>query len=184
MFPSYLEQPQNCQFEGQDPDEKIILLLRPHFITNLSWIFSAVILAFLPLFLPKIASLLGQALPALPVNFTAAFLILNYLLVGVIVFEGFLGWYFNVNIVTNKRVIDIDFHSLLLKNVDLAPLQSIQEASGSVGGLMGVIFNFGDVFIQTAGSKVSMDFDKVPNPTRVADIILDLSHNLGGPNAP
>lgn len=173
MFSAYLENPTNCFFEGQDSDENIILLLRAHIITNLSWIIPAALLVSLPYYLPKFISFAGFSLKGLPETFTTAFLIINYLLVLVISFEGFLNWYFNVNIVTNKRIVDIDFHSILFRNVDLAPLSSIQEASGQVGGLLGIIFNFGDVFIQTAGARVSLDFHNVPNPTKVADIIMD-----------
>lgn len=175
MFSAYLENPTNCFFEGQDSDENIILLLRAHIITNLSWIIPAALLAVLPYYLPKFILFAGFSLKGLPETFATAFLVVNYLLVLVIVFEGFLNWYFNVNIVTNKRIVDIDFHSILFKNVDLAPLSSVQEASGQVGGVLGIVFNFGDVFIQTAGARVSLDFHKVPNPTKVADIVMDVT---------
>ena len=67
----------------------------------------------------------------------------------------------------------MDFHSALYKNVDFAPLNQIQEVSGSMAGIFGIIFHYGDVLVQTAGARVSLDFYKVPNPNRVADIILD-----------
>ena len=172
MFSAYLENPINCFFEGQDADENIILLLRAHPITNLSWIIPAALLTILPYSLSQLISFLGFSL-TLPETFATAFLIINYLLVLVIVFEGFLNWYFNVNIVTNKRIVDIDFHSILFKNIDLAPLSSVQEVNGQIGGVLGIIFNFGDVFIQTAGARVSLDFHKVPNPTKVADTVMD-----------
>ena len=43
-----------------------------------------------------------------------------------------------------------------------------------------MIFHYGDVFIQTAGARVSIDFHSVPNPTTVADKIMDLSGGEGG----
>lgn len=173
MFSAYLENPQRCRFEGQDLDEKIILLLRAHPITNIFWIIPAILIFLLPFILPEITSFFGINLAVIPDHFLLAFLVINYLLVLVIVFEGFLSWYFNVSILTNKKIVDLDFHSILSKNVDLAPLNGIQEASGHVAGLLGIIFHFGPVMVQTAGAKVSIDLIDVPVPERVADIIMD-----------
>ena len=178
MFSSYHEHPTNVRFEGQDEDEKIILLLRSHPVTNLSWILWALFLMFLPVFLPAVIFALGFGDPFnLPAAYYNGFLVINYLLVTVIIFEGFLYWFFNVYIVTNKRVIDITFTSLLLKNVDLAPLENIEEANSSITGFLGTIFNFGNVAIQTAGANIAIHMIKIPNPVKVADFILDRTKN-------
>lgn len=176
MFSAYVESPANCRFEGQDTDEDIILLLRAHPITNLSWFIPALLLFLLPATLPKVITILGFNLPILPSTFTAAILLINYLLMIVIAFEGFLYWYFNVYILTDKRIIDVDFSSILFKNVDQAALEDVQEASSSVKGLFGLIFNMGDVLVQTAGAKAGgIDFQKVPHPDKVADVIIEQS---------
>lgn len=180
MFPAYLENPTNCRFEGQDPDEKILLLLRAHPITNLSWIIPAVLLFVFPFFLPKVISLLNINLPQIPPLYGIVFLIINYLLVLVIVFEGFLHWYFNVYIVTDKNIIDVDFHSVLFKNIDVAPLRNIEDTSSSMGGLLNAIFHYGNVFIQTAGASRNIDFTDVLRPHHVADFILDEAHKIHG----
>lgn len=185
MFSSYIENPTNCRFEGQDKEEKIILLLRAHPITNLSWFIPALLIALLPFFVPPVLRIIGNILPSIPPPFISALVIINYLVVLVVVFEGFLYWYFNVYIVTDKNIVDIDFHSILFKNVDIAPLRSVQEANSSMGGILRAIFHFGDVFIQTAGAKVQIDFHGVPNPHQVADIIMDQAHKTpGGGDAP
>ena len=43
------------------------------------------------------------------------------------VFEGFLNWYFNVTLITDQKIVDIDFEYLLYKAVNLAPLSKIEE---------------------------------------------------------
>src|SRR5687768_2420240 len=117
MFPSYIKNPSNISFEGQDDDEEILLLLRAHPITNLPWILLASILAILPFILPGIIEFLGFSnLFALPSPYISAFIIVNYLLFLTVVFEGFLTWYFNVYIVTGRKIIDISFESLLRKS--------------------------------------------------------------------
>lgn len=180
MFSSYLENPTNCRFEGQDPDETILLLLRAHSITNLSWIIPAILVFLIPFFIPRLLALLEFVIAPLPQSFGLVFLVINYLLVFIIVFEGFLHWYFNVYIVTNKNIIDVDFHSLLFKNIDVAPIRNIEDTSSSMGGILNSVFHYGNVFIQTAGTSRNIDFHDVPRPHHVADFILDEAHKIYG----
>lgn len=176
MSSAFQEYPKKCYFQGQDEDEKVILLLRAHPITNLSWIVPAVLVFFFPFLISPLLPLLNLPLPPLPEYLILGMLIINYLIVMVLVFEGFLYWYFNVNIITNKKLVDVDFYSLMSKNIDLAPLISVQEASGKIKGLLGIFFHYGNVDVQTAGASVSIDFVNVPQPNKVADIIMDQAH--------
>lgn len=180
MFPAYVERPTNYRFEGQDPDEKILLLLRAHPITNLPWIILAISVFLIPWILPKVATYIGFSFVSIPQIFLLAFLIINYLLVLIIVFEGFLYWYFNVYIVTNKNIVDVDFHSILFKNIDVAPLRNIEDTSSSMGGILNAIFHYGHVFIQTAGTSRNIDLADIPRPHHVADFILDEAHKIYG----
>lgn len=174
MFPAFIEEPDDFGFEGQDPQEKILLVLRAHPITNYYWIILAVLLFFLPFVVPVIAGAFNITFPPLPTAYYPALIIVNYLLVIVIVFEGFLNWYFNVDIITDQNIVDIDFNNLLFKNIDLTPIFNIEEAKSSVAGLLQLIFNFGDVEVQTAGASINVDLTNVPRPDKVADFILDL----------
>lgn len=180
MFPAYVERPDNCRFEGQDPDEKILLLLRAHPITNLPWMIFAIVIFFFPVILPSVAAYIGFSFALVPQTFLLAFVIINYLLVLIIVFEGFLYWYFNVYIVTDKNIVDVDFHSILFKNIDVAPLRNIEDTSSSMGGILNAIFHYGHVFIQTAGASRNIDLANVPKPHHVADFILDEAHKIYG----
>lgn len=180
MFSSYIENPTNCRFEGQDPNEKILLLLRAHPITNLKWIIAAVLLALTPFLVPLVFSQLNLGLPPIPSTFNLVFLLINYLLVVTVILEGFLYWYFNVYIVTDKNIVDVDFHSILFKNIDVAPLRNIEDTSSSMGGLLSSLFHYGDVSVQTAGAAKNIDLTSVPRPHHVADFILDEAHKLYG----
>jgi len=174
MFSAYIERPTNCRFEGQDPGEKILLLLRAHPITNLSWIALSIFIFFIPFAVFKIAPLIGFNLALFPQTYQLAGIIINYLLILVIVFEGFLNWYFNVTIITNEKIIDMDFEHLLYKAVDLAPLPKIEETDSVTAGMLGTLFNFGNVKVQTAGATVAIEMHNIPHPSQVADMILDL----------
>ncbi len=175
MFPAFVEKPKNFKFDGQNKDEIILLVLRAHPVTNLSWIIPSILLFFLPFIIPMIVVFLNITVPALPATYYSALLIINYLLIIVIVFEGFLYWYFNVNIITNLNIVDVDFNNILFKSIDLTPLADVEEARSSLGGLLRLIFNYGDVVVQTAGAKIDIDMIDVPKPDKVADFILDLA---------
>ncbi len=175
MFPSYIQNPQNCAFEGQDPSEKILLLLRAHPITNIPWIILAIIVFLIPFFAQKVTLFLGFNLNSLPPTFLLVFLIIDYLLVLIIAYEGFLYWYFNVTLITSEKIVDINFESLLYKGVDLAPLSKVEEADSTTAGIIGTFFDYGNVQVQTAGARVAIEMKRVPHAARVADLVLDLA---------
>ena len=186
MFNAYVQNPQNCSFEGQDPDEKILLLLRAHPITNIPWITLSIIIFIIPFFASRITLFFGFNLNAVPPTYLLIFLIIDYMLTLLIAYEGFLNWYFNATLITSEKIVDIDFEHILYKGVDLAPLSKIEEADSTTSGIIGTIFNYGDVAVQTAGAKVAIEMKKIPKPAHVADLILDLANlpheHLGGGN--
>ena len=175
MFNAYVQNPQNHKFEGQDPNEKILLLLRAHPITNIPWIFLAIVVFIFPFIAPSLALFLGFNLNLIPQTFLLIFLIIDYLLSLLIAYEGFLYWYFNTTLITNEKIVDINFESLLYKGVDLAPLTKIEEADSTTAGIFGTFFDFGNVLVQTAGARVAIEMKKVPHSAQVADLVLDLA---------
>lgn len=176
MFPAYIQNPAKTSFSGQDPDEKILLLLRAHPITNLKWIIPAFLVFLVPFLLPGFFNLMNFNLGDLPAQYEAALVIINYLLVLVIVYEGFLGWYFNVYMVTSKNIVDIDFQNLLSSNIDLTPIPNVEDANSVQKGILASIFNYGHVYVRSAGMNVLTDFIDVPKPHLVADFIIDQAH--------
>lgn len=178
MFPSFVENPQDCRFEGQDAQEKILLLLRAHPITNFKWIIPALLLFFLPFLIKEVLIFVSIPVDIIPQSFALVFLLFNFLLIMAIALEGFLYWYFNVYMVTDKNIIDVDFHSILYKNIDVAPLRNIEDTSSSMSGLLHSFFHYGNVYVQTAGAARNIDFISVPRPHQVADFILDETHKI------
>ena len=90
-------------------------------------------------------------------------------------FEKFLSWYFDVYIITNQRVIDIDFYNLLSKKFSEAELSRIQDVTTEFSGISQTVFNYGNVLIQTAAEINEIIFNKVPNPEKVVKIIQELT---------
>ena len=161
--------PKATKFEAQDEEEKIILLLRPHFVTNIWWILISLAMGFAPLVWPDL-----PVISLLPDNYIFVLTLFWYALILAFVFEKFLMWFFSVNIVTDERVMDVDFYGLLFKHVSVAQLDRIEDVNYFQKGIMGAFFNFGDVLIQTAAEITGFVFNKIPNPDRVVKVLSEL----------
>ncbi|OGG13405.1 hypothetical protein A3D77_04885 [Candidatus Gottesmanbacteria bacterium RIFCSPHIGHO2_02_FULL_39_11] len=174
MVGTYIFMPEGVRFETQEPGETIILLLRAHFITNFTWIVLSIVLILFPIFLfPFLvtANLLPDWIP--PVFITVLFLgwyliTLSYILIN------FLLWYFTVSIVTNERVIDIDFVNILNKKFAASRISKIEDVTERTRGFIRTLFNYGDVIVQTAGTEEAFQFLAVPRPVQVVHIINQL----------
>ncbi len=86
-------------------------------------------------------------------------------------FEKFLIWFFTVSIVTDERIVDVDYPSLLYRRISDTKLDKIQDKTVSMGGLFQSLFNFGNVIIQTAGEQPEFEFIEISNPERVVKIL-------------
>lgn len=169
LLSAFVAQPKNLKFETQEKKEKVILLLRRHPITNLNWIATALFFFCLPLIFSRF-----NPLDFIPTRYQLVTNLLWYLLIFAFIFEKFLTWFFNVNIITDERVIDIDFPSILYKDISETKIDQIQDVSIKVGGFTRSLFNFGNVFIQTAGAEPEIHFEDIPNPEQVSRILNQL----------
>ena len=93
-------------------------------------------------------------------------------------FEKFLNWYYSVFIITNERMVDIDFVNLLYRVVSYANLNHIEEPTMAVGGILRSMFRYGDVHVSTAAEKSTLEALAVPYPDKVVNIISQLSEEL------
>ncbi|MDO8741704.1 MAG: hypothetical protein Q7J11_00995 [Candidatus Roizmanbacteria bacterium] len=164
VFYSYCLDPQT-RFDTQEDGEKIYLLLRSHPFTQIGWILTSILffilLFVLNLFLQNFLNL-GQILV---INLFFIVFILSYIWFNV------LNWYFNVGIVTSKRVIDIDFYAVLYKEITTAQLGKVEDVTVKSGGYFQSLFDYGSIFIQTAGTEANVEFIDVPYPTDAVQII-------------
>lgn len=175
IFPSLIEKPENIKFENQENDEKIELFLRAHWIDNTSWIFIALILTILPLILVQIDfSLNLNILSRIPLSLIFGGLIIYFMLIIAYIIENFLFWYFNADIVTNKHIVDINFYSLLSREINEVGLEDVEIVSRKSAGILDSLFNFGDVIIETAAEQKNIRMDDISNPDFVVDKIQDL----------
>ena len=167
---AYAVEPRDIHFKDQKANETILLLIRKHWITNVSW----VIIGLFALFIP----FLFQAFPPiamLPSSYRLLVFIGWYLLLIAYLFERFLSWYFNVGIITDQRVLDIDFYGLLFKEISEAELDKIQDVTQQQVGAVRTVFDFGNIVVQTASEACKIEFHDIPHPSEVADLLNELT---------
>ncbi len=146
------------------PDEEIILILHHHPITYWKRILLTAFLILLAFFLMFFLLSLG------PIG-VALFLAL--LLTGI--FYGlreFYIWYFNVFIITNQRIFDLDQKGFFNKTVSELSFEKIQDICYSVNGIWQVILKLGTVKIQSTAVKLVIK--NVSHVVQVNQILTDL----------
>lgn len=175
FFPSMFVRPERIRFEHQEQNEIIELFLRQHWIVNVGWIITSAAAVFLPLLVVQLDQLLGlKILDKTPPSIILGAFILWYMLLAAFIFEKFLFWYFNIYIVTNLHLVDINFNSLLHHDITEVDLRDIQSTRVDAGGIGRSFFNYGTLVVKTAAEKHDINFRDVPFPSRVADVIQDL----------
>lgn len=175
MLSSFCTNPLGISFVEQAPDEKILLFLRRHFITNFLWILISLVLLLVPVLFFIFRSELQLLGPInLPLQFILIIIIFYYLAVFAYAFVNFLSWFYNVFIVTQKRIVDIDYSNIVIHNVAFTKLSHVQDVNYDQIGFIRSLFNYGDVFVQTAGNEPNFDAHSVPQPRKAAQIIADL----------
>jgi len=168
-FSAYCYYPDRVDFIDKDPEEKIILLLRRHPITNLGWLAIAFIMIITPSFF-----VLLTPFTLLPYGFQLILTLTWYLITTAFIIEKFLGWFFQVNIVTDERIIEVDFVNLIYREITDANIDQIQDVTVVVGGAIRTFFRYGNVVIQTAAEIPKIEFEAIPNPDNVARILREL----------
>ncbi|MFA6981452.1 MAG: PH domain-containing protein [Patescibacteria group bacterium] len=174
---TFIKNPKNTRFDGEDDDEEILYIFRRSLITNLDWIGIAAIMLITPAIVRGVLAMNGLILSR---GFIFTLSLFWYLTIAGFVFQNLMIWYYNVYIITNKKIVDVDFHGILFKNISEAPLKNIEDVTSNISGALEVIFNYGSVFIQTSAEKREFEFENIPNPSKVRDIISDMVTQLRG----
>jgi hypothetical protein len=166
-------------FPGQQEGEEIHLVIRQHPIVLVGQMLLAVL--FLAIYF-GISFVLKKYLP---VGTSAAYIhainVLKDLYLMFVALGVLLGWviyYLNVQIVTNKRAVDITQKGLLSHTVAELDLNHVEDVTAEVEGFFPTMFDFGNVYIQTAAERERFVFSNVPHPTSVEKLVLDLYDRL------
>lgn len=161
-------------FSGKRPDENIILLMRKHWLI-LVYKLIPVLLALLMIWGFHWA---GPGILATVFNLESAFFTLVesflWMFLWVILFVTWVDYYLDVWIITDQRIIDIEQLGFFRRQISELSHEKIQDVTSEVQGVIPTLFNFGFVYVQTAGEKERFIFKQVHDPVRVRNIIMEL----------
>lgn len=177
-FTALAVDPVSVSLEMQERDETIELIIRRHVVTNLKWVLIALVAMVIPfIFYSEFGreqlstqQLLDVVSPKGQVFFT----IMWYVLVAFYIVQNAMLWFFNVLIVTDTRIVDLDVIWPFHRKITEAQLRQVQDVTFTQVGFFANIVNYGDIHVQTAGIKQDIEILRVPDPAFIHDQITDL----------
>lgn len=166
----------NIDFPGKHEQETVIAVIHRHwfdmFLHLVSGILMGIVLlgslVILPALYPDIAR--GQH-AAFFFFMENTFLLLLWVYL-------FLVWtdvYFDVWIITNERIVNIEQKGLFVRHISELRFSQVQDVTSEVEGFIPSILDYGEVFVQTAGEQTRFIFRNVPNPIGIKDLIMRLA---------
>ncbi len=157
-------------------NEKVLYFLRRHWII---FFVDVVMIAALMLMPVGVYFLLDRLFPALLVGaFSRPLLILLgsifYLMAWLFFITSFVDYYLDAWVVTTDRIVDVEQHGLFSRTISELDLARVQDVTSEVKGVIPSIFNYGNVYVQTAGEVERFDFEQIARPHEVRKHLLEL----------
>lgn len=100
-----------------------------------------------------------------------------FVLLGVGILLGlrvFIIYSFNVFIITNQRIIDIDQRGFFDRTVSETTYDKIQDVSFKLKGIAQTLWHYGSIIIQTAGNQANIELHGVKDPEKVQQMITEI----------
>ena len=162
------------------PHEKVVLVLRRHWLIFVAKLSLNVVLLLVPLPLLWFGQNYFAGLLVNPFIFAVVviFLTIYYLAIWLVFYMTFIDLYLDVWIITNKRIINIEQFGLFSRSEAEHQLSVIQDVSTEVHGIFATIFNYGDLLIQTAGEARKVTFKQIPEPYFAKKMISDMIERM------
>ncbi len=163
-------------------DEKLLIIVRHHWFILLKQVFGILVLFLIPFIVVPLAGLfiMQSGVPAAKLGASFGFLGSAWALIcWQLLFVKWTDYYYDVWIVTNFRIIDIDQQGLFKRNVaSILNLDHIQDIDYELHGILGNLLSFGHFSVQTAGSRNEFDFDDAASPAYVERVNRDAQEEL------
>jgi hypothetical protein len=133
---SFRSFPKGLKFHGKEQGEEIVLVIRAHWIVYIPQRLATLLVLILPWLVVGIVSSLFQSMVIF-----IALLLTSFLIAGSIIVSTILKWYYNVSIITDQRVIDLDFPNIMAHSMSEAQLEKIEDVTHKQLGILGSFFD-------------------------------------------
>lgn len=155
--------------------ERVIAVIRHHWFVLFRDVSGIVILFILPFFIIPIfwaIAVQGGQVPGISGGVVLFFASMWALLMWNFLFTRWTDYYYDIWVITNWRIVDIDQVGLFKRSVaTILTLDHIQDVESQTHSVIGTFLNFGNVQVQTAAAKREFLIEDVPNPNQVVQTI-------------
>ena len=161
-------------FPAQEESELVLDIIRKHWYTYVIFWFVTFIMS-IPIIIGSYLWFSGTITISPTLENIIIILVPIYLLfiLGLLIY-GFVDYYLDVYIVTDRRIVDISQNGLFKRNISELNLRQIQDVNATVQGFAATLLHFGDLHIQTAAETPNFVFQSIPHPYEISKKILDL----------
>lgn len=151
-------------FDGQREGEEVVLIFRRHIMTawrGLVWLIVLGAVGLIPMLLWRDDQRMF-------------YIWLGFLAVGLLaMLYVYMLWHFSYYLVTNQRIRQVRQRGLFRKTVVDLGLDKIQSISYEVPGLMGGLFGYGTLLLQTQVGDMTISM--VRKPEKIYNVLQDLA---------
>jgi hypothetical protein len=157
------------------PGENVVVGIRKHWLIFLMQTSGLILGAIIPLLLLPFYRSFFSAIATPGENFQSLVLFFVgfwLLLMTVAFFVVLTGYYLDILVITNQRVIDVDQVGLFARDVATAPLEKIEDVKIEVLGVFATFFKFGNIHIQTASEEREIVIKGIRYPEYARDVIM------------
>ena len=148
------------------PDERVIAIHRHYGWTYAGAVALAFILIVLPFFL--LTPLFSRGIIG-----TIIFVVLLVIAVWYGLRQALL-WHFNIFVVTDRRVVDIEQRGYFDRTVSEVMYPKIQDVSYRIKGIFPTLCHYGAVTIQTIGNAANLELTRIKNHEQLVDLLNEL----------
>ncbi len=162
------------------PDEHVIAELRRHPLVVFLDLLLFGFLMIIPIMLYAFIYLANIALSENVLVYTFIILATSiyYLYIWMFTLHSLMDYVLDIWIITNERIVDMEQKGLFSIALSEQEIHRIQDMTAEINGILPTLFNYGNVYIQTAGEKERFIFKQVHDPKNVVKILSHLLEEL------
>ncbi len=99
----------------------------------------------------------------------------SYLIAWIYSFFLWVDYFLDIWVITSARVINVEQKGLFARNTSELDYTHIQDVTSEIEGIIQTLFNYGDVYVQTASNENRFMFRHVAHPEKIKTLVMHLN---------